>query len=68
MTTNDVLKECPKDKGYQRTDELCWFEGRGGPLSDECLVLARRMKSMRQGVPDVWVAVPTVVLSNSGKP
>ena len=66
MTTNDVLKECPKDKGYRRTDELCWFAGRNGPLSEECLVLAQRMESVLQGVPDVWVAVPTVVLSSAG--
>ena len=65
MTTADVLKECPKDHGYQRTDEICWFIGRGSaPFDDEQRILAQRMTSVYKGVPDVWVAVPVIVLPN----
>jgi hypothetical protein len=66
MTVDDVLAECPKDKGYQRTDDLCWFVGQKTPIDDEQQILAQRMVSVFVGVPDVWVAVPIVHLPNSG--
>jgi len=66
MTIHDVLAECPKDKGYQRTDQLAWFVGRSSPIDDEKRILAQRMSSVFQGVPDVWVAVPEIILPNAG--
>lgn len=64
MTIHDVVAECPKDKGYQRTDQLAWFVGQASRIDDEKRVLAQRMCSVFQGVPDVWVAVPEIVLPN----
>ena len=68
MTTKDVLVECPKDKGYQHTNQLAWFIGRTSPIHDEMSVLAQRMTSVFQGVPDVWVAVPGIVLPSPASP
>lgn len=66
MTTADILRTCPIDLGYQRTDDICWFIGRGSsPFEDEKRILAQRMTSVYQEVEDVWVAVPTVELPNA---
>ena len=65
MTTEDILRECPANLGYERTMELRWFTGRFSMIDDEKTILAQRMTSILYAIPDVWVAIPNYLLQNA---
>lgn len=60
LKPKDILAEIPKDKGYQRTTEICYFTAQITPLHDPKTVLAQRYESSFQDILAVWVTIPDV--------
>jgi hypothetical protein len=59
VSSTDLLGEPPKGKGYKRTNEIAKFLGR----FDTDIVIAQKWRSDYVGEADVWVAIPTYLLS-----
>jgi len=62
MTASDILAVKPA-RHYTKAHELSWFVMSVFWTEPDRRILAQRWSSVLSGEPDVWVAVPEVVLT-----